>query len=115
MNTVVLLKMHLIHGFIHDDTSHHHHHIEETDAGLNRPLYLRNKLYNKTLKSQNYYSNILRYTTLHLSTVDDYDWLALHSPLRLPAGQHVCKLRDTNNVHMLFSSKNKLFVSFVIR
>jgi len=33
------------------------HHIEETDAGRDRPLYLRNKLYNKTLKSQNYYSN----------------------------------------------------------
>jgi len=33
-------------------------HIEETDAGLDRPLYLRNKLYDKTLKSQNYYSNI---------------------------------------------------------
>jgi len=30
------------------------HHIEETDAGSDRPLYLRNKLYDKTLKSQNY-------------------------------------------------------------
>jgi len=29
------------------------HVIEETDAGLGRPLYLRNKLYNKTLKSEN--------------------------------------------------------------
>ena len=29
-------------------------HIEKTDAGLDRPLYLRNKLYDKTLKSQNY-------------------------------------------------------------
>ena len=28
------------------------HHIEETDAGLGRPLYLRNKLYDKTLKSE---------------------------------------------------------------
>ena len=37
------------------------HHIEKTDAGLDRPLYLRNKLYDKTLKSQNYYSNILRF------------------------------------------------------
>ena len=37
------------------------HHIEETDAGLDRPLYLRNKLYDKTLKSQNYYFNILRF------------------------------------------------------
>jgi len=27
------------------------HHIEETDAGLDRPLYLRNNLYDKTLKS----------------------------------------------------------------
>jgi len=35
------------------------HHVEETDAGLDRPLYLRNKLYDKTLKSHNYYSNIL--------------------------------------------------------
>ena len=34
---------------------------EETDAGLDRPLYLRNKLYDKTLKLQNYYSNILRF------------------------------------------------------
>jgi len=38
---------------------HTSHHIEETDAGLDRPLYLRNKLYDKTLKSQNYYSNIV--------------------------------------------------------
>ena len=38
-----------------------HHHIEETDAGLDRPLYLRNKIYNKTFKSQNYYSNILQF------------------------------------------------------
>ena len=30
-----------------------HHHTEETDAGLDRPLYLRNKLYDKTLKSEN--------------------------------------------------------------
>jgi len=37
------------------------HHIKETDAGLDRPLYLRNKLYDKTLKSQNYYSNILQF------------------------------------------------------
>jgi len=37
------------------------HHIEKTDAGLDRPLYLRNKLYDKTLKSQNYSSNILRF------------------------------------------------------
>ena len=37
------------------------HHIEETDAGLDRPLYLRNRLYDKTLKSRNYYSNILRF------------------------------------------------------
>jgi len=36
------------------------HHIEERDVGLDRPLYLRNKLYDETLKSQNYYSNILR-------------------------------------------------------
>jgi len=35
---------------------------QETDAGLDRPLYLRNKLYDKTVKSQNYYSNILRFT-----------------------------------------------------
>ena len=27
------------------------HRIEETDAGLDRRLYLRNKLYDKTLKS----------------------------------------------------------------
>jgi len=27
------------------------HHIEETDAGLDRPLYLRNNLYDKTLKT----------------------------------------------------------------
>jgi len=35
--------------------SDHHitsHHIEETDAGLNRPLYLRNKCSAKTSKSQ---------------------------------------------------------------
>jgi len=37
------------------------HHIEETNAGLDRPLYLRNKLYDKTLKSQNYY-NVLRFS-----------------------------------------------------
>ena len=37
------------------------HHIEERDAGLDRPLYLRNKLYDKTLQSQNYYANILRF------------------------------------------------------
>ena len=37
------------------------HHIEETDAGRDRPLYLRNKLYDKTLKSQNYYSNSCAY------------------------------------------------------
>ena len=37
------------------------HHIEKTDAGLDRPLYLRNKLYDETLKSQNYYSIILRF------------------------------------------------------
>jgi len=36
------------------------HHIEERDAGLDRPLYLRNKLYDETLKSRNYYCNILR-------------------------------------------------------
>jgi len=36
-----------------------HHITEETDAGLDRPLYLRNNLYDKTLKSQNYYSNVL--------------------------------------------------------
>ena len=29
------------------------HHIQKTDAGLDRPLYLRNKLYDKTLKSEN--------------------------------------------------------------
>jgi len=28
------------------------HHIEEADAGLDRPLYLRNKCSDKTLKSQ---------------------------------------------------------------
>ena len=28
------------------------HHIEETDAGLDRPLYPRNKIYNKNLKRQ---------------------------------------------------------------
>jgi len=44
-------------SFIHD----HHHHIEETDAGPDRPLHLRNKLYDKNLKSQNYYFNILRF------------------------------------------------------
>jgi len=33
------------------------HHIEETGAGLDRPLYLINKIYNITLESQNYYSN----------------------------------------------------------
>jgi len=37
------------------------HHVEETDAGLDRPLYLRNKLYDKNFKSQNYYSNIPRF------------------------------------------------------
>jgi len=31
--------------------------IEETDAGLDGPLYLRNKLYDENLKSPNYYSN----------------------------------------------------------
>ena len=36
------------------------HHVEETDAGLDGPMYLRNKLYDKTLKSQNYYSNMMR-------------------------------------------------------
>jgi len=47
---------------LHMNTSHHRHiHTEETDAGLDRPLHVRNKLYNKTLKSQNYYSNILRF------------------------------------------------------
>jgi len=42
---------------------HSSHHIEETDAGLDMPLYLRKKLYDKTLKSENlgYYSNILRF------------------------------------------------------
>jgi len=44
-------------SFIHD----HHHHIEETDAGPDSPLHLRNKLYDKNLKSQNYYFNILRF------------------------------------------------------
>jgi len=33
----------------HDVTSHH---IQEADAGLDRPLYLRNKCLDKTLKSQ---------------------------------------------------------------
>ena len=37
----------------------HHMHMELADAGLDRPLYLRNKLYDKTLKSQ--YTNILRF------------------------------------------------------
>ena len=41
--------------------AHTKHHIEETDAVLDRPVYVRNKLYDKTLKSQNYYSNILRF------------------------------------------------------
>ena len=50
----------------HERPPHEHitsssHHTEETDAGLDRPLHVRNKLYNKTLKSQNYYSNILRF------------------------------------------------------
>ena len=39
--------------FLHHITSHH---IEETEASLDRPLYLRNKHYDKTLKSQSYYS-----------------------------------------------------------
>ena len=39
-----------------------HHHIEETDAGLDRPLYPINKLYDKTLKSQNYCANIQPFT-----------------------------------------------------
>jgi len=39
-----------------------HHHIEETDAGLDRPLYPRNKLYDETLKSQNYCANIQPFT-----------------------------------------------------
>jgi len=34
---------------------------EKTDAGIDRLLCLINKLYDKTLKSQNYYSNILRF------------------------------------------------------
>jgi len=33
------------------------HRGNSADAGLDRPLYLRNILYDKTLKSQNYYSN----------------------------------------------------------
>ena len=60
-------------------TSHHitSHHIEETDAGRNRPLYLRNKLYDKTLKSQNYYSNILRFPVPRRSALWLYNtsWL----------------------------------------
>jgi len=44
-----------------DRTPTLYHHVEDTDAGLDRPLYLRNKLYDKTLKSQNYYSNIWRF------------------------------------------------------
>ena len=53
------------------------HHIEETDAGLDRPLYLRNKLYDKTLKSQNYYSNILRFPVTWTSALWLYNtsWL----------------------------------------
>ena len=43
-------------GWISESSSHH---IQETDAGLDRPLYVRNKLYDKPLKSQN--SNILRF------------------------------------------------------
>jgi len=34
-------------------TSKISHHIEEADAGLDRPLYLRNKCSDKTLKLQN--------------------------------------------------------------
>ena len=51
------------------------HHIEETDVGRNRPLYLRNKLYDKTLKSQNYYSNILRFPVPRRSAL----WLGLYN------------------------------------
>jgi len=47
----------------HHPTNITSHHIEQTDAGLDRPLYPINKLYDKTLKSQNYYSNILRAVT----------------------------------------------------
>ena len=47
----------------HRPTNITSHHIEQTATGLDRPLYLRNKLYDKTLKSQNYYSNILRAVT----------------------------------------------------
>ena len=34
---------------------------------LDRPLYLRHKLYDRTLKSQNYYSNILRFPVFTVS------------------------------------------------
>ena len=54
-------------------------HIEETDAGLDRPLYLRNKLYDKTLKSQNYYSNILQFPVPWRSAL----WLGLYNTSRL--------------------------------
>jgi len=50
--------------------TYHHitsHHIEGTDAGLDRPLYLRNKLYDKTSKSQNYYSDILGRFRCHVT------------------------------------------------
>jgi len=61
------------------------HHIEQTDASLDRPLYLRNKLYDKTLKSQNYYSNILRFPVpwrsavwlYNTSLLDQNDFLLL--------------------------------------
>ena len=58
------------------------HHVEETDAGLDRPLYLRNKLYDKTLKLQNYYSNILRFPVPSRSA----SWIIIIRCL-LPAGR----------------------------
>ena len=53
-------------------------HIEKTDAGLDRPLYLRNKLYDKTLKSQNYYSNILQFPVPWRSALWLYNTSWLH-------------------------------------
>jgi len=59
---------------------HTSHHIEETDAGLDRPLYLRNKFYHKTLKSQNYYSNIVLFPVPKLTAISDFKIVSGEEP-----------------------------------